>query len=88
MLQPYNPSSAVTELVWANARSLATTYAITIVFSSSTYLDVSVQWVCLLYCYRITTLQVAGLSHSEICGLHRMCQSPQLIAAYHVLLRL
>jgi hypothetical protein len=48
MLQPYNPKPAVTGLVWANARSLATTYAITIVFSSSTYLDVSVQWVCLL----------------------------------------
>ena len=37
---------------------------------------------------RVTTLQVAGLPHSEICGSHRMCQSPQLIAAYHVLHRL
>jgi|SRR5690606_20676001 hypothetical protein len=39
----YNPSIAVTTLVWANPRSLATTYGITFVFSSSAYLDVSVQ---------------------------------------------
>ena len=38
----YNPSIAVTTLVWANPRSLATTSGITIVFSSSGYLDVSV----------------------------------------------
>ena len=37
---------------------------------------------------RMTGLQPAGLSHSEICGSIRLCQSPQLIAAYHVLLRL
>ena len=36
----------------------------------------------------VTGLQPAGFSHSEICGLHRICQSPQLIAAYHVLHRL
>lgn len=35
-------------MVWANARSLAATSAITIVFSSSGYLDVSVLRVCLL----------------------------------------
>ena len=29
-----------------------------------------------------------GLPHSEICGSIRICQSPQLIAAYHVLHRL
>ena len=38
----YNPNLAVTTLVWANPRSLATTSGITIVFSSSGYLDVSV----------------------------------------------
>ncbi len=38
----YNPATAVTVVVWALARSLATTCAITIVFSSSGYLDVSV----------------------------------------------
>ena len=37
---------------------------------------------------RVTTLQVAGLPHSEICRSPRMCQSPQLIAAYHVFHRL
>jgi hypothetical protein len=38
----YNPKIAVTTLVWANPRSLATTYGITFVFFSSGYLDVSV----------------------------------------------
>ena len=42
----YNPKIAVTTLVWANPRSLATTYGITFVFFSSAYLDVSVQRVC------------------------------------------
>ena len=36
----------------------------------------------------ITGLQPAGLPHSEICGSIRICRSPQLIAAYYVLLRL
>ena len=44
----YNPNIAVTTLVWANPRSLATTYGITFVFFSSAYLDVSVQRVCFL----------------------------------------
>ena len=44
--QPYNPKLAVTKLVWANPRSLATTNGITIVFSSYGYLDVSVHHVC------------------------------------------
>ena len=83
----YNPSIAVTTLVWATARSLATTNAITIVFFSSGYLDVSVPWVCSRQS-RVTCLQHAGLPHSEICGSICMCQSPQLIAAYHVLHRL
>ena len=41
----YNPNLAETKLVWANSRSLAATREITIVFSSSRYLDVSVPWV-------------------------------------------
>ena len=45
MLQSYNPNIAVTTLVWAVPRSLATTWGITIVFLSSRYLDVSVPWV-------------------------------------------
>ena len=37
---------------------------------------------------RMTGLQPDRLSHSEICGSRVICTSPQLIAAYHVLLRL
>ena len=43
MSQSYNPQNAVTCWVWAVSRSLATTWEITFVFSSSAYLDVSVQ---------------------------------------------
>ena len=82
----YNPTIAVTTLVWAVPLSLATTYGITLVFFSSAYLDVSVQRVCppigVLY------LQYSGLPHSDTCGSPRVCRSPQLFAAYHVLLRL
>ena len=37
---------------------------------------------------KMTGLQPAGLPHSDICGSIRVCRSPQLFAAYHVLLRL
>ena len=46
LCQSYNPILAVTSMVWALSLSLATTHEITIVFSSSAYLDVSVQRVC------------------------------------------
>ena len=82
----YNPNIAVTTLVWANPRSLATTYGITFVFFSSAYLDVSVQRVC--PSIDVLCLQHSGLPHSDICGSISMCLSPQLFAAYHVLLRL
>ena len=82
----YNPSIAVTTLVWAIPRSLATTSGITFVFFSSGYLDVSVLRV--RSPYGVTCLQHARLPHSEICGSQCMCHYPQLIAAYHVLLRL
>ena len=45
---PYNPDDAATSTVWAVPLSLATTRGITVVFSSSAYLDVSVQQVRLL----------------------------------------
>jgi hypothetical protein len=48
MSQSYNPIVALTAMVWAVPRSLATTCGITIVFSSSGYLDVSVLRVSLL----------------------------------------
>jgi hypothetical protein len=85
-MQSYNPSNAVTLLVWANPRSLATTYGITIVFFSYGYLDVSVPHV--RFSFEISILQIEGLPHSEINGSIHMCCSPLLIAAYHVLLRL
>ena len=48
ILQSYNPKITEITLVWANPISFATTLGITIVFSSSGYLDVSVHQVCLL----------------------------------------
>ena len=44
--RPYYPTPAVTGVVWAPPLSLATTQGITVVFSSSGYLDVSVLRVC------------------------------------------
>jgi hypothetical protein len=82
--QPYNPNIAVTILVWALSLSLATTQEIIVIFSSSAYLDVSVRRVRSF----VTGLQPAGLPHSEIRGSIHICQSPRLIAAYHVLHRL
>ena len=77
--------------VWPLPRSLATTYGISVDFSSSPYLDVSVQAVPLLtLCIyvKMIHLQCIGLLHSDICGSFRACRSPQLFAAYRVLLRL
>lgn len=74
---------AVTTAVWAVPRSLATTCGITLVFFSWGYLDVSVPPVG-----HGLHLQYSELSHSEICGSQEMCSSPQLFAAYHVLLSL
>ncbi len=84
LCRSYNPGVAVTTPVWALTRSLATTCVITIVFSSSAYLDVSVQQVCALAIY----LQYIRFPHSDICGSRPICESPQLFAAYHVLRRL
>ena len=87
----YNPGGAETPPVWANSRSLATTWEVTVVFLSSGYLDVSVRrvgsyWLC--FHQQVTGLQPAGFSHSEIHGSQGICPSPWLIAAYHVLHRL
>lgn len=82
----YNPKNAVTSLVWANPRSLATTYGITFVFFSSAYLDVSVQRVCPPI--GVLCLQHSGLPHSGICGSIGVCPYPQLFAAYHAFHRL
>ena len=73
-------------MVWANPLSLATTYGITIVFSSSRYLDVSVPRVSIRH-RRISCLQHDRFPHSDIRGSKLVCSSPWLFAAYHVLLR-
>ena len=84
------PQNART-LVCPLPRSLAATYGIDLSFSSSPYLDVSVQAVPLhMLCIHIwmTEVSSAGFPHSDICGSSLMCSSPQLFAAYHVFLRL
>ena len=67
--QSYNPSYAVTQLVWALSLSLATTQEIIIIFSSSAYLDVSVRQVCAI----ATSLQLVRFPHSEIFGSIHIC---------------
>ena len=77
--------------VWPLSLSLATTREISVDFSSSGYLDVSVPQVPLInLCIQ---LMIYGSSpyvfpHSEIHGSRLICSSPWLIAACHVFLRL
>ena len=77
--------------VWPLSISLAATLEIDVSFSSSPYLDVSVQAVPLLtLCIgvRMTGVFPAGFPHSDIHGSKDICSSPWLFAAYHVFLRL
>ena len=77
--------------VWPFPLSLATTRGISFDFSSSPYLDVSVQGVPRAYLLIQYTLHDSSswvFPHSEICGSKLICSSPQLIAACHVLRRL
>ena len=77
--------------VWPLSLSLAATYEIDVSFSSSPYLDVSVQAVPLLtLCIgvRMTGVFPARFPHSDIHGSKDICSSPWLFAAYHVFLRL
>ena len=77
--------------VWPLSLSLATTCEISVDFSSSGYLDVSVPQVPLInLCIQ---LMIYGSSpyvfpHSEIHGSRLICSSPWLIAACHVFHRL
>ena len=76
--------------VWAYPVSLAATPGIEFSFFSSSYLDVSVHWVpsaWLWIHHAVTEVCSAGFPHSDICGSMPVCSSPQLFAAYHVLLR-
>ena len=71
--------------------SLAATLEIDVSFSSSPYLDVSVQAVPLHTLWIgvwMTGVLPAGFPHSDICGSMDICSSPQLFAAYHVFHRL
>ena len=78
-------------LVWPLPVSLAATSGISFDFSSSAYLDVSVQRVPFhtLWIHAwITGSSPAWFPNSEICGSKLICSSPQLIAACRVLHRL
>ena len=78
-------------LVWPLPRSLATTDRISVDFSSSPYLDVSVRAVPPVYLciqYTVTGLLPAGFPHSEIHGLMPVYGYPWHIAVNCVLLRL
>ena len=77
--------------VWPLSISLAATLEIDVSFSSSPYLDVSVQAVpfhTLWIGVWMAGVLPAGFPHSDICGSGLICSSPQLFAAYHVFLRL
>ena len=74
-LWSYNPITPVSVMVWALSRSLATTYEIIVIFSSSAYLDVSVQRVC--FSFEMMYLQYTGLPHSEILGYNVYLPLPQ-----------
>ena len=78
-------------LVWPLPLSLATTHRISVDYSSSPYLDVSVQavpfrnlWIQL----RIRDSSPRGFPHSDIRGSKLISSLPRLFAGYHVLLRL
>ena len=77
--------------VWPLSISLAATLEIDFSFSSSGYLDVSVQRVPDVTLWiHVTTTEVcsARFPHSEISGSMDICSSPKLFAAYHVFHRL
>ena len=85
------PRSARTP-VWPLSISLAATLEIDkFSFSSSPYLDVSVQAVPLHTLWIGVWMHEGcscGFPHSDICGSVDICSSPQLFAAYHVFHRL
>ena len=77
--------------VWALPVSLAATPGITVVFSSSGYLDVSVRRVPPVKLWiHLTVPEVlsGGFPHSDTRGSMDICSSPRLFAAYRVFLRL
>ena len=78
-------------VVWALPLSLAATYGITVVFSSSGYLDVSVRRVPSVKLWIPLTVPgffPGGFPHSDTRGSMDICSSPRLFAAYRVFHRL
>ena len=79
-------------LVWPLSLSLAATQKITVVFSSSGYLDVSVPRVASSQPIRFSCgwrgTTPAGFPHSGTLGSPAVCASPRTIAACRALLRL
>ena len=86
MLGPYNPGSTVVVPVWADPRSLAATYGISIDFYSYRYLDVSVPCVRLFnLCIELKIPnKLGGFPHSEILGSKLVYKLPE---AYRMLQR-
>ena len=88
---PRSEPQGARTLVWPLPLSLAATYGIDVSFSSSPYLDVSVQAVPLHTLWIgvwMTGIFPAGFPHSDIRGSLVICTLPRLFAAYHVFLRL
>ena len=91
MLLPVRTPSVLLLSVWPLSLSLATTREISVDFSSSGYLDVSVPQVPLInLCIQLMIYDSSSyvFPHSEIHGSRLICSSPWLIAACHVFLRL
>ena len=91
MLAPVLTPSVLLLLVWPLSLSLATTREISVDFSSSGYLDVSVPQVPLInLCIQLMIYDSSPyvFPHSEIHGSRLICSSPWLIAACHVFHRL
>ena len=86
------PHALTRAAVWAGPVSLAATPGISVDFSSSGYLDVSVppvaSWPPILFGGRYESMTSRGFPHSGICGSKAVCASPQLIAACRALRRL
>ena len=86
-----NPQDHCWPRVWPPPRSLATTCGISVDVFSSSYLDVSVQTVPLVWLFYSpydNRTPAVVLPHSDISGSTLICSSPKLFAACHVLHRL
>ena len=83
----YNPTDAVTTVVWALSLSIATTREIDLFFLFLRVLRCfsSPGWP---HITMVHGLHPCGLTHSDIPGSKPVCGSPGLFAAYHVLRRL